>query len=361
MSSNLAAETSVRRSALDEAGTGEVSPVLEARGLDVRFHTDHGDVHAVRDVSFSVAPGEIVALVGESGSGKSTIGLALMRLLEQEGSIATRGEILFSGKNGARRDLMTLSPREIRRIRGDDISMIFQEPMSSLNPIFTIGRQISEAIRTHQNKSRKEASALALEMLHLLAIPNPQECLLNYPHEISGGMIQRVMIAMAISCNPTLLVADEPTTGLDVTIQAQIIEHLQALQRRQGMAILFITHDLGLVAEIADRVLVMYAGQIVELGQADAIFESPRMPYTRALLNSLPQLGCSSVPGYKIQAIPGNVPSAAAFPDGCAFHPRCAHFQKSICDGQIPPLEQATHNHHVRCFRWQDLDGTTAQ
>ena len=338
----------------------DTGSVLDVHELDVRFRTEHGDVHAVREVSFSIAPGEVVALVGESGSGKSTIGLALMRLLEQEGAVVTRGEIAFTGKGGSPRDLMTLSARQMRRVRGDDISMIFQEPMSSLNPIFTIGRQIAEAIRAHQNKSRHDALARALEMLYLLGIANPEECLNCYPHQISGGMIQRVMIAMAISCHPTLLVADEPTTGLDVTIQAQIIEHLQGLQRQQGMSILFITHDLGLVAEIADRVLVMYAGQIVELGQVQAIFESPRMPYTRALLSSLPRLGCSSLPDYKIQAIPGNVPSTSAFPPGCAFHPRCAHFESSTCDTGGPPLVNAAPDHLVRCFRWQNLDGSPA-
>ena len=343
--------TSTRARAVTDTGS-----LLDVRGLDVRFRAEHGDVHAVRDVSFSVHPGEIVALVGESGSGKSTIGLALMRLLEQEGRVATRGAIELTGKRGVARDLMKLSAREMREVRGDDISMIFQEPMSSLNPIFSIGGQVAEAIRVHQGKSKKDALARALEMLYLLGIPNPEECLVSYPHQISGGMTQRVMIAMAISCNPTLLVADEPTTGLDVTIQAQIVEYLQSLQRRQRMAILFITHDLGLVAEIADRVLVMYAGQVVELGSVRTIFESPRMPYTRALLNSLPKLGCSSIEGYRIEAIPGNVPSASAFPPGCAFHPRCAHFESALCDDGIPPIESVAPDHLVRCARWQQLD-----
>ena len=246
----------------------DADPILEVSGLDVRFHSPQGVVHAVRDVSFSVAPGEIVALVGESGSGKSTIGLSLMRLLDHEESARVRGAIRFTGKDGRSRDLMALSPRSMRRIRGDDIAMIFQEPMSSLDPIFTVGAQIVEAIRIHQSKSAGEATSLALEMLHLLGIAHPRQCFASYPHQISGGMIQRVMIAMALACNPTLLVADEPTTGLDVTIQAQIIEHLQTLQRRHRMSVLFITHDLGLVAEIADRVFVLYAGQVrrVRLG-----------------------------------------------------------------------------------------------
>ena len=330
-------------------------PILQVRDLDVRFDGGQGIVHAVRDVSFAVAPGETVALVGESGSGKSTIALALMRLLDHEDSARVRGTIGFTGKSGRSRDLMALSPRSMRRIRGDDMAMIFQEPMSSLDPIFTIGRQLAEAIRTHQSKSVKEATALALEMLHLLGIAHPRQCLASYPHQISGGMIQRVMIAMALSCNPTLLIADEPTTGLDVTIQAQIIEHLQGLQRRQRMSVLFITHDLGLVAEIADRVFVLYAGQVVEFGSVETVFRAPLMPYTGMLLDSLPRLGCSSLPDYRIQAIPGNVPSATAFPQGCAFHPRCRHFEPSICDRDTPPLESAAPGHLVRCCRWQSI------
>ena len=330
-------------------------PVMEVRGLDVRFHTSQGIVHAVRDVSFSVAPGEIVALVGESGSGKSTIGLALMRLLDHEESARVKGDIRFTGKNGRSRDLMALPPRAMRRIRGDDMAMIFQEPMSSLDPIFTIGTQLVEGIRIHQSKSVREAKALALEMLHLLGIAHPRQCLASYPHQISGGMIQRAMIAMALSCNPTLLIADEPTTGLDVTIQAQIIEHLQALQGRQHMSVLFITHDLGLVAEIADRVFVLYGGQVVEFGSVETIFRAPLMPYTGMLLDSLPRLGCSSLPGYRIQAIPGNVPDATAFPQGCAFHPRCRHFEPSTCDRDTPPLESAAPDHLVRCCRWRAI------
>ena len=336
---------------------GGAAPILEVRGLDVRFHSGQGIVHAVRDVSFTVAPGEIVALVGESGSGKSTIGLALMRLLDHEAAARVRGGIRFTGKDGRSRDLMALSPRAMRRLRGDDVAMIFQEPMSSLDPIFTIGAQLAEAIRIHRSKSAGEAKALALEMLHLLGIAHPAQCLASYPHQISGGMIQRVMIAMALSCNPTLLIADEPTTGLDVTIQAQIIEHLQALQRRQRMSVLFITHDLGLVAEIADRVFVLYAGQVVEFGSVETIFRAPLMPYTGMLLDSLPRLGCSSLPGYRIRAIPGNVPEATAFPRGCAFHPRCRHFEPSTCDRDVPPLEPAAPGHLVRCRRWRSIRG----
>ncbi|MCZ6772504.1 MAG: ABC transporter ATP-binding protein, partial [Proteobacteria bacterium] len=236
-----------------------------------------------------------------------------------------------------------------------NIAMIFQEPLSSLNPIFTIGTQVVEAIRTHQDMSRLEAQARALEMLTLLGIPNPDKCLTNYPHQISGGMRQRVMIAMALACNPALLIADEPTTALDVTIQAQIVEILKSLQQRLGMSILFITHDLGLVAEIADRVLVLYAGQVVELSKVKTLFESPLMPYTKALFHSIPRLGCSNQPDYRIEPIPGNVPSATAFPHGCAFHPRCRYFVPNVCDTAEPVLEDGAADHRVRCFRWQEI------
>jgi oligopeptide transport system ATP-binding protein len=296
-----------------------------------------------------------VALVGESGSGKSTIGLAMMRLIEQTKQLEVEGEILFRGKNGESVNLMTRTEKEMQRIRGNDIAMIFQEPMSSLNPIFTIGTQIVEAIRSHQDKSRPDALARALEMLTLLGIPNPDKCLANYPHQISGGMRQRVMIAMALACNPALLIADEPTTALDVTIQAQIVEILKNLQERFGMSILFITHNLGLVAEIADRVLVLYAGQVVELAKVKTLFDQPLMPYTKALLHSIPHLGCSNRPGYRIEAIPGNVPSPAAFPPGCAFHPRCRHSVPSVCDAAEPVLEDCAADHRVRCFRWRDI------
>lgn len=328
--------------------------ILQVSGLNVRFRADEGVVHAVRGVTFSMQPGEIVALVGESGSGKSTIGLTLMRLAEHDGPVDVDGDIRFRGKDGTQRELLALSQREVRRLRGDDLAMIFQEPMSSLNPVFSIGKQIAEAIRTHQDRSVAQAMARALEMIRLLGIPNPEKCLVSYPHELSGGMIQRVMIAMAIACDPTLLIADEPTTGLDVTVQAQIIEYLKALQQRTGMSILFITHDLGLVSEIADRVLVLYAGQVVELGAVSTLFAAPRMPYTRALLASLPRLGRSKQPGYRIDAIPGSVPSPMAFPPGCAFHPRCRYAQATMCDTASPPLEATDDDDHlVRCFRWQ--------
>ena len=336
------------------ASMGENS-LLDVRGLSVSYHTDYGRVRAVRGVNFSMKPGEIVALVGESGSGKSTIGLALMRLLEHEGRLDIDGEVSFRGTDGRRRDLMKLSGKEMQQVRGNDIAMIFQEPMSSLNPIFTIGRQIIEAVRAHRDVTRQEARALALDMLDLIGIPGPEKFLESYPHQISGGMRQRAMIAMALSCQPGLLIADEPTTALDVTIQAQIITHLKELQDRLGMSILFITHDLGLVTEIADRVLVLYAGQVVEFGNAATLLDKPLMPYTDALLKSIPRLGSSSQAGYRIEAIPGNVPNASALPEGCAFHPRCRHFEHSLCDADEPSLESADPTRLVRCFRWRDV------
>ena len=335
-------------------------PLLDVRGMRVSFRTGDGPIRAVRGVSFSMRPGEIVALVGESGSGKSTIALTLMRLIEQETRADIEGEAWFRGKDGRRRDLMALAERQMRRIRGDDIAMIFQEPMSSLNPIFTIGGQIAEAIRAHQRQSHRQARSLALEMLHLLAIPSPEKCLASYPHQISGGMRQRVMIAMALSCHPGLLIADEPTTALDVTIQAQIIEHLKKLQEQTGMSILFITHDLGLVAEIADRVLVLYAGQLVELGHVATLFDRPLMPYTKALLDSIPRLGCSGRPEERLEAIPGSVPSAFTFPAGCAFHPRCGYFKGAVCDAAEPSLESSEAGHLVRCFRWREIQAGLA-
>jgi oligopeptide transport system ATP-binding protein len=336
---------------------GNPGSLLDVRDLRVEFHTSGGGVQAVRNVSFAMKPGEIVALVGESGSGKSTIGLAIMRLIERESRVQISGRVAFRGKSGRQIDLLKIPENQMRHVRGDEIAMIFQEPMSSLNPIFTIGGQIVEAIKTHQGVSRREARSHALEMLQLLGIPNPEKCLTSYPHQISGGMRQRVMIAMGLSCNPNLLIADEPTTALDVTIQAQIIEHLKKLQEQTGMSILFITHDLGLVAEIADRVLVLYAGQVVELGAVASLFGNPLMPYTRALLASIPQLGQASRAGYHLDAIPGSVPSPLAFPQGCAFHPRCAYFQPSRCDAAGPPLENRTADHAVRCFRWREIQG----
>ncbi|MBM3597698.1 MAG: ABC transporter ATP-binding protein [Alphaproteobacteria bacterium] len=328
--------------------------LLDVRRLSVTFA---GGVRALRGVSFQVRAGEVVALVGESGSGKSTSGLAVMGLIERDRGAEVSGEIRLRGKDGDEKEITGLSERELRALRGNDVAMIFQEPMSSLNPIYAIGSQICEAIRIHRSVSRAEAARDAREALDLLGIPNPDRCMVSYPHQLSGGMRQRVMIAMALACRPRMLIADEPTTALDVTIQAQIIAHLKRLQRQTGMAILFITHNLGLVAEIADRAMVMYAGEIVESGPVADIFGAPRMPYTRALLQSLPRLGVTRASGTRIEAIPGNVPSSARWPSGCAFHPRCRYVVAGRCDASEPMLEACdTGRHRVRCLRWRELE-----
>jgi oligopeptide transport system ATP-binding protein len=335
------------------AGAGE-APLLAVEGLEVAFPTRRGRVAALRGVNLALRPGEIVALVGESGSGKSTVGNALMGLLPPGAQARIGGRALFRQRDGSTVDLLSLGRAAMRRIRGGEIAMIFQEPLSSLNPVFTIGGQIVEAIRAHRGVSRGEARAEALGLLEMLGLPSPAKCLASYPHQISGGMRQRVMIAMAISCNPTMLIADEPTTALDVTIQAQIIDLLKDLQARTGMAILFITHDLGLVSEIADRVMVMYGGQIVETAPTRDVFARPLMPYTRALLDAVPEPGCSTRPGYRLDPISGQPPNPAAIPPGCAFHPRCA-FRVDACSARAPALEEAGEGRRVRCLRWREL------
>jgi ABC-type dipeptide/oligopeptide/nickel transport system ATPase component len=265
--------------------------LIEVSDLAVSFRIRKIRVDAVRSVTFSIAPGEIVALVGESGSGKSTIGQALMGLLRYDVHVTMSGSVKFHTKHHGSCDLLKISDRSMRKLRGSEIAMIFQEPMSSLNPLFTIGSQIAEQIVAHQKVSKREALAQALSLLEQLGLPTPAKSMVSYPHQLSGGMRQRAMIAMALSCDPALLIADEPTTALDVTIQAQIIDLLKTLQKRTGMAILFVTHDLGLVAEIADRALVMKAGQVVESATVADLFARPNMPYTRALLDAVPRLG----------------------------------------------------------------------
>jgi oligopeptide transport system ATP-binding protein len=326
-------------------------PVLEVSNLFVTFRTTAGTLAAVRNVSLKIGGGEIVALVGESGSGKSTIGLAIMRLLERESGVSMSGRIVLAGKSGERWDLTRLPERALCAFRGSDVAMIFQEPLSSLNPIYTIGTQICEAIRVHRPVARQDARNDAIEALTALGIPDPAGCMSRYPHQLSGGMRQRVMIAMALACHPALLIADEPTTALDVTIQAQIVDHLRRVQAMTGMSILFITHNLGLVAEIADRALVMYAGEIVETGPVEAMFRAPRMPYTRGLLESLPRIGRTR----RLAAIPGAVPSLLKLPAGCAFHPRCRHLIAGTCDAEAPELEECAADRHVRCFRWREI------
>jgi oligopeptide transport system ATP-binding protein len=331
------------------------APVLDVAELAVRFHTDAGVVPAVNGVSFALARGETLALVGESGSGKSVTSLAVMRLTPPPPGCEVRGRVTLQGRDGAAAELLRLPEPAMREIRGSRIAMIFQEPITSLNPVLPVGAQIAEAIRYHRGAERPVALAEAEHLLELVGIAQPRQRLGNYPHQLSGGMRQRVMIAIAIACDPDILIADEPTTALDVTVQAQILELLKALQARTGMAMLFITHNLGVVAEIADRVMVMYAGRVVEQAPVRGLFGSPMMPYTRGLLRSVPRLVPLSDLHVPLEAIPGNVPDPASLPSGCAFAPRCAHRQPELCEAALPALDPVTPQHHVRCVRWRDI------
>ncbi len=334
--------------------------LLEVRDLEVQFRTEHGVVRAVDGISFDLDRGEVLAVVGESGSGKSVTSLALMRLVQGPAGRIVSGSMNLRTKDGTIRDLARLSEAEMRAIRGNDVAMIFQEPMTSLNPVFTVGNQIIEAITLHQGRSGRQAFELAVETLIRLGIPEPRRRMREYPHQLSGGMRQRVMIAMALSCNPALLIADEPTTALDVTIQAQILGLIKDLQTELGMSVLFITHDLGVVAEIADRVVVMYAGAAVETGSVDAIFAEPRMPYTMALLGSIPRLDRAREGEQRLEAVPGSVPSPLRLPPGCRFHPRCRYFVRGACDARLPALEACGGQHLVRCRRWREIAAGTA-
>ena len=303
--------------------------ILSVENLRTYFRTEAGVAKAVDGVSFSIDRGETLGLVGESGCGKSVTSLSIMRLIPSPPGEIIDGRILYRG-----RDLVQMSESEIRGVRGNDIAMIFQEPMTSLNPVFTCGFQIDEAVALHQRLGAEAAREKTVEMLQLVGIPDPGQRANEYPHQLSGGMRQRVMIAMALSCNPDVLIADEPTTALDVTIQAQILELLERLQSELGMAVLMITHDLGVIAEVADRVAVMYAGKIVESAPVAQIFEHPRHPYTIGLLESIPKLHEKQD---KLSVIPGTVPDATRFPSGCRFAPRCSHAE-DVCRSQEPPL-----------------------
>ncbi|PSH68805.1 dipeptide ABC transporter ATP-binding protein DppD [Phyllobacterium brassicacearum] len=332
-------------------------PILDIRGLRTIFRTRGGEITAVNGLDLTVAAGETVALVGESGSGKSVTSLSVMRLLTRNVGAIAAGSIRFRSKDGSVRDLVALDEQQMRKIRGDDIGMIFQEPMSSLNPVFTIGDQISEPIRIHRNASRKPAMDAAIALLEQVGIPDARRRAGQYPHELSGGMRQRATIAMALACDPVLLIADEPTTALDVTIQAQILDLLLTLQRERGMGVLFVTHNLGVVAEIAHRVAVMYAGRIVEEGPVAEVFRNPRHPYTLGLLASMPRLGEATRlkhAGQKLAAIPGVMPSLANMPDGCAFSPRC-RFAINACRVAVPGLAAVDPAHQSRCIRWQEV------
>lgn len=319
----------------------EKEKLLEVKNLKTFFYTDEGEIRSVNDVSFDIHKGEVVGLVGESGCGKSVTSMSILQLIPQPPGKIVGGEIRFEGT-----DLVKLPMEELRKIRGRKISMIFQEPMTSLNPVIRIGDQIIEGILTHENIIEEEAVHRGIEMLSLVGIPAPEKRFYEYPHQLSGGMRQRVMIAMALACNPSLLIADEPTTALDVTIQAQILELMLELQKKNNMSILMITHDLGVVAEVCDRVVVMYASKVVEQGTVEEIFKNPRHPYTQGLIQSIPSLTEKKEYLYDI---PGSVPSPKRFPKGCKFNPRC-QFAKDICKQEEPQIKPCGENHQVACW-----------
>lgn len=318
----------------------EKKTIIAVKELQTSFFTSKSEVKAVDGVTFDVPAGNTLGIVGESGSGKSITSLSIMRLIDKPGKIKG-GEIVFNGEN-----LLDKSEAQMRKIRGNQISMIFQEPMTSLNPVFTIGDQISEAVMIHQQLSKKKAMEKALEMLELVGIPSPKARLKAYPHELSGGMRQRAMIAIALSCRPELLIADEPTTALDVTIQAQILRLINDLQNELGMSVLLITHDLGVVAETCDYVAVMYAGKIVEYADVRSLFKNPQHPYTVGLLKSLPR---HDIDQESLEVIKGMVPKPDELPDGCSFAPRCP-FARDICHERLPDLIDIDETNQVRCW-----------
>ncbi len=315
---------------------------LEIKNLTVSFSTEGRKVEVVSGVSLSIPEGKIVGVVGESGCGKTVTALSIMRLIPEPPGKIEGGEIIFDGAN-----LLDYSDRDLRSVRGNRISMIFQEPISSLNPVFNIGEQIGEAIRTHLKISKKEETERVIGLLKLVGIPAPERRIKNYPHELSGGMSQRVMIAMALACSPEVLIADEPTTALDVTIQAGILELIDDLRVKMGMAVLLITHDLGIIAEVADTVYVMYAGKVVEHAATGDLFKEPKHPYTVGLLNSIPDLRGSKE---RLDAIPGVVPSPGSFPPGCRFQDRCPLVIEK-CRREEPPLSEHAPNHYSACWR----------
>jgi oligopeptide transport system ATP-binding protein len=328
--------------------------ILEIKNLGTHFFTRAGVVKAVDDVSFAIERGSTVALVGESGSGKSVTSLSVMRLVQPPGKLVT-GQIFFNGK-----DLVNIGNEEMRRLRGSEIAMIFQDPMTSLNPVYTVGDQIAEAIKLHQNLPKKQAWAKAVEMMERVKISDAERRASDYPHQLSGGMRQRVMIAMALSCNPELLIADEPTTALDVTIQAEILDLLRGLKDDFELSMLLITHDLGVVAETADRVAVMYAGRIVEEAPVRDIFHQPKHPYTEGLLRSVPRLSEEGLRRKRLDTIEGTVPNLLALPDGCKFAPRCAYKINDCTKGDIPLIE-ITEERKTRCIRYEVIGNEEAK
>lgn len=318
-----------------------MKPLLEVNQVQIAFESDKEEVISVEEVSFSVNPGETIGIVGESGCGKSVTSLSIMSLLGKNGKVK-KGQILFGEE-----DLTKVSNQRIRDIRGNEISMIFQEPMTSLNPVFTIGNQMIEGIKLHLKMNPKAAKEYAIEMLKKVGIPRANEIMREYPHALSGGMRQRVMIAMALACKPKLLIADEPTTALDVTIQAQILELMKTLQKESNTAIMLITHDLGVIAETADRVIVMYAGQVVEEADVFTLFKEPKHPYTQGLMASIPHLEYESE--QRLASIPGSVPSIKHMPAGCRFHTRCPYATER-CEQEQPSLKDVQAGHKVRCW-----------
>jgi oligopeptide/dipeptide ABC transporter ATP-binding protein len=332
-----------------------MSHLLEVKNLQTQFPTRAGLVRAVDGVSFHVERGELLGLVGESGCGKSITALSVMRLISSPGKIVG-GEILFEGEN-----LLNATDERMREIRGDDIAMIFQDPMTSLNPVYTVGEQIAEALRLHRKMSRAEAREAAIAAMKEVAIPDPARRASDYPHQLSGGMRQRVMIAMALACDPVLLIADEPTTALDVTIQAQILELLNELRRTRELGVLLITHDLGVVAEVADRVAVMYTGRIVEESPVEELFARPKHPYTEGLLRSVPKLTVAEAKKIeRLETIEGIVPSPTALPPGCHFAPRCSHRMPRCEQGEAIPLYDLEGNVRVRCVLYDLAAAVTA-
>ena len=320
-----------------------MSNVLEVKNLKTYFYTEEGVVKAVDDVSFSVEKGKTLGLVGESGCGKSVTAMSISRLISPPGRIAG-GEILLSGRN-----LLALNNEEMRQVRGSQISMIFQEPMTALNPVLTVGFQIAEAVLAHERVSRREAWSRAVEAMRAVAIPDAEKRAKDYPHQLSGGMRQRIMIAMALVCHPSLVIADEPTTALDVTIQAQILELLDSLREKYHLSLILISHDLGVIAEVAETVAVMYAGKIVEIGPAMDVFHNPKHPYTQGLLQSVPRLGSSVQKKDRLDVIEGMVPNLLHLPDGCSFAPRC--YKKTVeCTLSPIPLEPVSERQEVRCI-----------
>src|SRR5512146_906060 len=329
-------------------------PLLEVKGLKTYFYTEDGIVRAVDGVNFEVYPGEVLGLVGESGCGKSVTSLSIMRLISKPGKI-DEGEILLDGEN-----LLELSEEEMTKVRGNRISMIFQQPQTALNPVFKVGDQLAEVLDVHQDLGKEAGWKRAVELLKMVGVPDPGRRAEAYPHELSGGMAQRVMIAMALACVPELLIADEPTTALDVTIQAQILDLMRDLRREMGTSVILITHDLGVVAEMAERVAVMYAGEIVEQTDVDTLFDQPLHPYTQGLIGSIPVLGEIKE---KLDVIPGSVPNLVNLPPGCRFAPRCqarVEYNLSVCTEVKPELEEGKQGHLVRCWLYQNAEGHAA-